>query len=140
VNLLGDPASRAREIARVAGETQAALALGRHAIVFTSRGHQSAIGAAGDLEAGRIVSEALVEIVRAIPLRPRFLVAKGGITSSDLAVHGLGMKKALVLGQAAPGVPVWKMGPETRYPGMKFVVWPGNVGGADALREFVRNA
>ncbi len=140
VNLLGDPASRAGEIARVADEALRTLSSGKHALVFTSRGHQSAIGAAGDLAAGRVVSEALVEIVRAIPLRPRFLVAKGGITSSDLAVRGLGMRKALVLGQAAPGVPVWEMGPETRYPGMKFVVWPGNVGGPDALRDFVRNA
>jgi uncharacterized protein YgbK (DUF1537 family) len=140
VNLLGEQASRAGEIARVAEASRRAISSGRHAVVYTSRGHESAIGSAGDLAAGKIVSEALVEIVRAILLRPRFLVAKGGITSSDLAVHGLGMTKALVLGQAAPGVPVWKMGPETRYPGMKFVVWPGNVGGPDALRDFIRNA
>jgi len=73
-------------------------------------------------------------------VRPRFLIAKGGITSSDIAVHGLGMKRALVLGQAAPGVPVWEMGPETRFPGMRLVVWPGNVGGPDALRDLVRKA
>jgi uncharacterized protein YgbK (DUF1537 family) len=140
VNLLGDPGTRAAEIARVADAVQRTLNTGRHAVVFTSRSHQSSIGDAGDLAAGRIVSDALVGIVRAVPLRPRFLVAKGGITSSDLAVRGLGMTKALVLGQAAPGVPVWKMGSETRYPGMKFVVWPGNVGGPEALRDFVRNA
>jgi uncharacterized protein YgbK (DUF1537 family) len=140
VNALGEPATRAGEIARVAEEAQRALRSGRHAIVFTSRSHKSAIGDAGDLAAGRIVSEALVDIVRAIPLRPRFLVAKGGVTSSDLAVHGLGMRKALVLGQGAPGVPVWKMGSETRYPGMNFVVWPGNVGSPEALRDFIQDA
>jgi uncharacterized protein YgbK (DUF1537 family) len=140
VDLLGEPASRAEEIGRASGEARAAIRSGRHAVVFTSRRLESALGAAGELKAGRMVSEALVEIVRAISDKPRFLIAKGGITSSDIAIQGLGMKKALVLGQASPGVPVWEMGPETRFPGMRFVVWPGNVGDPDALRDLVRDA
>ncbi len=140
VDRLGDPASRADEITRAGAAALAAMRSGRHAVVFTSRKLESTLGAAGELKAGRIVSEALVEIVRAIPEQPRFLVAKGGITSCDIAIRGLGMKKALVLGQASAGVPVWEMGPETRFPGMKLVVWPGNVGGPDALRDLVRDA
>jgi uncharacterized protein YgbK (DUF1537 family) len=128
------------EVRRVAGAAREAMAAGRHAVVFTSRGPTSAVGPAGDLRAGRTVSDALVAVVRAIPDRPRFLVAKGGITSSDIAVHGLGMRRARVLGQASPGVPVWEMGPETRFPALKLVVWPGNVGGPEALRDFVRTA
>jgi uncharacterized protein YgbK (DUF1537 family) len=140
VDRLGDPGMRADEIERSSTAALDAMRSGKHAVVFTSRRHESAIGAAGELEAGRIVSAALVEIVRAIPEQPRFLIAKGGITSCDIAIHGLGMKKARVLGQASAGVPVWEMGPETRFPGMKFVVWPGNVGGPDALRDLVRSA
>jgi uncharacterized protein YgbK (DUF1537 family) len=140
VDRLGDPVSRAEEVARACAEALAAMRCGRHAVVFTSRRLESALGAAGELDAGRRVSEALVEIVRAITERPRFLIVKGGITASDIAVQGLGMKKALVLGQASPGVPVWEMGPETRFPAMRFVVWPGNVGGPDALRDLVRDA
>jgi uncharacterized protein YgbK (DUF1537 family) len=140
VDRLADPASRADHIRHVAAAAAATMTLGRHAVVFTSRRQQSAIGVAGDLGAGRIVSDALVAIIRAIPIRPRFLVAKGGITSSDVAVHGLGMRKATILGQAAPGVPVWEMGAETRFPGLRLVVWPGNVGGPDALRDLVRGA
>lgn len=140
VGRLAAPASGADETRRVAEAARNEMAAGRHAVVFTSRGQTSAIGAAGDLAAGRIVSGALAAVVRALPVRPRFLIAKGGITSSDIAVHGLGMKRALVLGQAAPGVPVWEMGPETRFPGMRLVVWPGNVGGPDALRDLVRKA
>jgi uncharacterized protein YgbK (DUF1537 family) len=75
-----------------------------------------------------------------MPSRPRFLIAKGGITSSDIAIHGLGMRRARVLGQASAGVPVWELGEEARFPGMKLVVWPGNVGGPDALRDLVRTA
>ena len=128
------------EVRRVAGAAHAAMAAGNHAVVFTSRALTSAVGAAGDLRTGRVVSEALVAVVRAIPARPRFLIAKGGITSCDIAVQGLGMRKARVLGQASPGVPVWEMGPESRFPGMRLVVWPGNVGGPDALRDLVRMA
>jgi uncharacterized protein YgbK (DUF1537 family) len=138
VDALGEPETRALEIVRAAGSATAAMREGKHAVVFTSRKQESAIGTAGDIATGRIVSEAIVEVVREISQKPRFLIAKGGITSSDIAVHSLGMRKARVLGQAAPGVPVWKMGTETRFPGMKFVVWPGNVGAPDALREFVR--
>jgi uncharacterized protein YgbK (DUF1537 family) len=78
-----------------------------------------------------------VDIVRSLGARPRFTIAKGGITSSDIATKGLGMRRARVLGQAAPGVPVWLLGPESRFPGMKFVVWPGNVGGPNDLRDLV---
>jgi uncharacterized protein YgbK (DUF1537 family) len=137
VDPLAEPVPRAAEVARCGAAASAAIRAGRHAVVFTSRKHESAAGAAGELAAGRIVSGALVDLVRAIPERPRFLVAKGGITSSDVAVQGLGMRRALVLGQAAPGVPVWQMGAETRHPGIRLVVWPGNVGGPDALRDLV---
>jgi uncharacterized protein YgbK (DUF1537 family) len=137
VDRLAESASRAGETARVAAAAAGAMRAGRHAAVFTSRRLETSLGKAGHLEAGRIVSEALAGIVRAIPARPRFLVAKGGITSSDIATAGLGMRRALVTGQAAPGVPVWQMGPETRFPGLNYVVWPGNVGGPDALRDFI---
>ncbi len=137
VDRLADPGSRAEETTRVAAAAIAAMEAARHAVVFTSRKHETAVGKAGDLETGRIVSAALAGIVGAIPARPRFLIAKGGITSSDIATGGLGMRRALVMGQAAPGVPVWQMGPETRFPGMSYVVWPGNVGGPEALRDLV---
>ncbi len=42
-------------------------------------------------------------------------------------------------GQALPGVPVWQAGPESRYPGLAYVVFPGNVGGDDALVRIVRS-
>ncbi|HZZ20066.1 MAG TPA: four-carbon acid sugar kinase family protein [Opitutaceae bacterium] len=140
VDRLAEESMRAREIARAAEAATGAIRSGLHAVVFTSRGTSSTIGEQGDLKSGQIVSAALVAVVKSISERPRFLVSKGGITSSDIAVRGLGMKKATVLGQVLAGVPVWKMGSETRYPGMNLVVWPGNVGHRDGLRDFVRNA
>jgi uncharacterized protein YgbK (DUF1537 family) len=93
--------------------------------------------AAENLAIGEIVSRSLVEIVSALRKKPRWLVAKGGITSSDVATGALGVRRALVLGQALPGIPVWQLGPETRWPGLAFVVFPGNVGGSDALCQLV---
>jgi uncharacterized protein YgbK (DUF1537 family) len=89
--------------------------------------------AGSNLKIGQTVSDSLIEIVKRLNIQPRYLVAKGGITSSDVATKGLGVKRAMVVGQALPGVPVWQLGQETRYPGMPYIIFPGNVGGNDAL-------
>ena len=54
-----------------------------------------------------------------------------------MGVKALRVKKALVLGQAAPGIPVWKTGEESLFPGLSYVIFPGNVGGVDTLRSIV---
>ena len=41
----------------------------------------------------------------------------------------------VVCGQILPGVPVWKAGEESRWPGMAHIVFPGNVGDSNALAE-----
>jgi uncharacterized protein YgbK (DUF1537 family) len=140
VDRLAEAASQKDEVQRVAGLADAHLKAGRHAVIYTSRRQETALGLAGDLRTGRVVSAGLVEVVRSLTVRPSVLVGKGGITSSEVATAGLGMKRARVLGQAAPGVPVWRMGPETRFPGLNYVVWPGNVGGPQALRDWLASA
>lgn len=40
-----------------------------------------------------------------------------------------------VMGQILPGVPVWSMTSDSRWPGLPLVVFPGNVGGKEALAE-----
>ncbi|CAM9337434.1 unnamed protein product [Hapterophycus canaliculatus] len=39
------------------------------------------------------------------------------------------------MGQILPGVPVWSMTSDSRWPGLPLVVFPGNVGGKEALAE-----
>jgi uncharacterized protein YgbK (DUF1537 family) len=90
-----------------------------------------------EVAVARTVSAALVAVVRGIETRPDFVVGKGGITSSDIGTQGLGAERAIVLGQARPGVPVWRLGAESRFPGMPYVVFPGNVGGAETLADIV---
>jgi uncharacterized protein YgbK (DUF1537 family) len=114
------------------------LTAGRDTVLFTSRPLVTGADAAENLGIGQRVSNALVEIVTRLEVRPRYLIAKGGITSSDLATRGLGVKRTPVLGQILPGVPVWELGPETKFPGLPYVVFPGNVGGPEALQDAVQ--
>ena len=85
----------------------------------------------------RRISKAVTDIVRELEVVPRFILAKGGITSSDIAVHALKTERAMILGQIAPGVPVWKLGEESKYPGMPYIIFPGNVGDTYTLRDIV---
>ncbi len=138
VTALLDPVERDGEIARVAALTDDALGEGRDVAIYTSRRLIADEDAARSLAIGQQVSSALVAIVRAIRQRPRYFVAKGGITSSDLAVKGLDVRRAMVQGQILPGVPVWQTGPESRFPGLTYVVFPGNVGGPTAVADVRR--
>lgn len=113
------------------------LAQGANVVVYSSRERLECDG--GDfLRASHRISTALVEFLRRITVRPRCLIAKGGITASDLATAALGVRKARILGQVLPGVPVWRLGQETRFPGLSYVVFPGNVGDRQALLDICR--
>ncbi|HHV56619.1 MAG TPA: hydroxyacid dehydrogenase [Firmicutes bacterium] len=131
------PEERAAELARVAALLEQELGYGRVAVVATSRTVLGGAGAEEGLALSRSISRALAALVGRIKVTPRFIVAKGGITSSDIATQGLGVRKALVLGQIRPGVPVWRLGEEARFPGLPYVVFPGNVGTDRTLLEVV---
>jgi len=127
-----------QETKRLAQQAAQLLRSGCNVMLYTSRQLVTGANAEHSLSIGRRVSEGLVSIVRAISARPRYLVAKGGITSSDVATYGLDVKRAMVMGQILPGVPVWRLGPESRFPGLAYVVFPGNVGDAQSLLRVVQ--
>jgi uncharacterized protein YgbK (DUF1537 family) len=127
-----DDSTRDGTVAEIAGTAAKRLAADAPVVLYTSREVVRGDGPES-LAIGRRISHALVEVVRAISVRPRVLVAKGGITSSDLASEACGVDRATVIGQILPGVPVWRCGPESRFPDMPLVVFPGNVGDCDAL-------
>lgn len=84
------------------------------------------------------ISAGLTSVVSRLGARPRYLVSKGGITSSDVATKGLGIKEAVVLGQMAAGVPVWRAQEGSRFPGLPYLIFPGNVGTESTLRNVIR--
>lgn len=115
------------------------LEKGMDAVVSTSRKLITNDDGKESLFLGSIVTSVLVNIVKAISVRPKYVIAKGGITSSDIATEGLGMKKARVVGQAATGVPLWRSEPigRPKWPYVPYIVFPGNVGTAQTLGDLV---
>jgi len=109
-------------------------------IVHTSRLLVKTDDPAESLRIARTVSTAVVTVVRrTLKTRPpRFVIAKGGITSSDVAAHGLEIRHAIVRGPMLPGiVSLWEPvdGPAK---GIPFIVFAGNVGDDQSLFDVVR--
>lgn len=108
-------------------------------ILSTTRDVVAGDDPASSLAIARQVSAAVTRTVRAALARrrPAFLVAKGGITSADLATGALGIDRAWVRGCLLPGiVSLWDpvVGPAA---GMPYVVFAGNVGDDEALADVV---
>ncbi len=138
VAALLDDVTQVGEIERVAQLVETALRAEQTAVIYTSRALVTGNGAEASLAIGQRISASLVAIVQALEVAPRYILAKGGITSSDTATQGLGVRRATVLGQILPGVPVWQTGAESRWPGLIYVVFPGNVGDNEALVNAVK--
>jgi uncharacterized protein YgbK (DUF1537 family) len=48
------------------------------------------------------------------------------------------VKKAQVLGQIIPGVPVWQLNDCHPFPGLTYMPFPGNLGGDDAIYKAIQ--
>jgi uncharacterized protein YgbK (DUF1537 family) len=90
------------------------------------------------MQNGTKIMESLCAIIAQIQVVPGYVVAKGGSTSIELARRALKVEVAWDLGQILDGVPVLRFGLESSWPGIPYVVFPGNVGGDDALLKVVR--
>lgn len=108
---------------------------GKDVVIYTSRDVIKTEDLSNNLSISTNISNALVSIVQGLTIKPRFIIAKGGITSSDVATKGLNIKKAQVIGQITQGVPVWLTGEEAKYNQMPYVIFPGNIGDEDTLTE-----
>ncbi len=106
-------------------------------VLYTSRREIRCDDVEKRLALGAKISRFLVEAVRALPFRPDFLVSKGGITSHDILTHSLEVRTARVAGQAAAGIPTIRLGADEHFANLLYVIFPGNVGSAETLREVV---
>ena len=98
-------------------------------VVYTSRREVRLNDADERQHLGQRISDFLVSLVARLPFVPSYLVAKGGITSNDILTKGLALKSAEVLGQIVPNVPCVMT---DHFP---YIIFPGNVGCDDSLRE-----
>jgi len=138
--LLDAANSTQRTVLDAAKKADELIADGKDVLLMTSRKLITGADALSSLQVGTIIAESLVLFLRCLISKPRYIIAKGGITSSDAATKGLGFKRAKICGQAAPGVPLWRCNEKTsKYPGIPYVVFPGNVGEKDTLRDLVAN-
>ncbi|WP_022885464.1 four-carbon acid sugar kinase family protein [Glaciibacter superstes] len=112
-----------------------------HGLVIVSTSRILVTGADGEasLALSRRVSAALIDLVRDVRsrIRPAFVVAKGGITSSDVATGGLGIVRSWARGTMLPGiVSLWQpVGGSAD--GIPYVVFAGNVGDDDSLAQVI---
>ena len=135
------PADIAKEIDDLVGQ-------GRDVLVYTSRQQLLSDHADDDLQTGKRISDFLVNTVKGIECQPSFFIAKGGITSHDIALSGLGVQRAMVAGQALPGIPVWTLPGRQGYGSgnsaaggweeFRYIVFPGNVGDDNASLDLYR--
>ena len=127
------------EVARIVAAAETLILQRVTVAIYTSRERIAPSEATKEqqLEISVAISEAVTSIIRRLTVRPSFIVAKGGITSSDVGVKALRVKRALVMGQVMPGVPVWWTEMESKFPHMPYVIFPGNVGEEDTLTRVV---
>ena len=128
-----------QEVERVVGIVEADIKAGKTVAVYTRRDRFDLDTDDKDeqLKVSVKISDAVTSIITNLSVRPNFIVAKGGITSSDIGTKALRVQKANVMGQIKPGIPVWMTGEESKFPGLPYVIFPGNVGTNTTLREAV---
>lgn len=136
-NAVIEPTTRDAEVLRVIAAAELALRQNAVPVIYTSR-QLVTTDKMASLRAGQLISAALVEVARRVDIRPHWVLAKGGITSFDIATAGFGVQRTVTPGQIAPGVPIWTLGPETRHPGLPYIVFPGNVGQAETVTQVIK--
>ncbi|MEZ3157934.1 four-carbon acid sugar kinase family protein [Microbacterium sp. BWR-S6Y] len=134
-----DAATGAHEVDQAVAAVSEALVHG-DVVLHTSRALVRTDDPDESLRISRRVSQAVVDSVHAVAERrtPRFVIAKGGITSSDVATRGLDIRRAHVKGSLFPGiVSVWEA-VDGLAAGIPYVVFAGNVGDDTSLTAAVQ--
>ena len=128
-----------KEVERCLALEEAWIRDGKNVCCYTSRALVTADtgNKEDELRLSVRISDAVQSLVGGLSVIPKFVIAKGGITSSDVGTKALGVKRANVLGQIEPGIPVWQTGAESKFPGIPYVIFPGNVGEDTTLRYAV---
>lgn len=138
-DLVVDEAALNEEVDRIVKQEEELLKAGISVVVYTKRTQLVLEGDTKEeilLRSVRI-SNAVQALVGKLTVCPSFVVAKGGITSNDVGTKALAVQKATAMGQIRPGIPVWQTGEESKFPGIPYVIFPGNVGDDYTLKEAV---
>lgn len=138
--LVRDEQAFEKEVQRCLAAEEKAIQAGRTVCCYTTRALIKAdTGDREDeLRLSVRISDAVQSLVGRLGTEPAFVVAKGGITSSDVGTKALRVRRANVLGQIEPAIPVWQTGENSKWAGIPYVIFPGNVGDDQTLADAVR--
>lgn len=121
-------------VSHLADQVEQALTEQRFAILATERLRQARHN---DLSIGARVMSALTAIVTRVAQSCDAVIAKGGITSAQVATEGLAATRAYVQGQLEPGVSLWNLTLSTGRT-LPYAVIPGNIGHEQTLVHIAR--
>lgn len=138
-DLVLKPELFSQEVNRILQKEEAIIRAGKTAVIYTKRKVLTLPDDTKESALARSVkiSDAVQSLVGRLSITPSYVIAKGGITSSDVATKALHVHKAAVIGQICPGVPVWRTGRESKFPQIPYIIFPGNVGNINTLRQAV---
>ena len=139
VNTVFEENGLEKEVERTVKAAEEKILSGRTVVIYTSRQLLAPENMTPEekLHISVKISNAVTSIIGKLSVKPKFIIAKGGITSSDVGTKALRVKKARVMGQVKKGIPVWMTGEESKFPGMPYIIFPGNVGEVSTLKEIV---
>ncbi|MEA5554703.1 four-carbon acid sugar kinase family protein [Anabaena cylindrica UHCC 0172] len=124
----------AKLLTEILVSVQAAHNADKTPVVYTSRQELTFKDVKTRLDFGVKVSRLLMDVVQGLPSDIGFLISKGGITSNDVLSTGLALTSARLLGQILAGCSmVLTPSDHPQFPNLPVVLFPGNVGNADAL-------
>jgi uncharacterized protein YgbK (DUF1537 family) len=133
-HLLNESEQATTLLANILKQVQTIHTEGKTPVVYTSRQELTFKDVQTRLEFGTAVSGLLMDIVQGLPQDIGFLISKGGITSNDVLSTGLALRSARLLGQIIAGCSMVKTPTDhPLFPDLPVVLFPGNVGDADAL-------
>jgi uncharacterized protein YgbK (DUF1537 family) len=132
--LRDDPTAAAAILEAVWQQSNQAHQAGQTVVIYTSRSELQFADVQARLDFGILVSGLLMDVLRHLPETIGFLISKGGITSNDTLSDGLALRGADLLGQVIAGVSMVKTPADhDQFPDLPVVLFPGNVGDAQAL-------
>lgn len=139
VNTVFEENGLEKEVEKTVKAAEEKILSGRTVVIYTSRQLLAPENMTPEekLHISVKISNAVTSIIGKLSVKPKFIIAKGGITSSDVGTKALRVKKARVMGQVKKGIPVWMTGEESKFPGMPYIIFPGNVGEVSTLKEIV---
>lgn len=136
-HLVLEPGKFVQEQNAATSRIEQLISQGLDVVLFTKRERLDLGNVSGEdeLKLSIAISDGLCNVVANLSTRPKYIIAKGGITSSEIAKTALQIKSAAVEGQIMEGVSLWTADQDSKFPGISYIVFPGNVGETETLKD-----